>query len=140
MRHVAAFSMAVTLLVMSMGWLSSARRARADEPIGIAEERAFQTAAARVADAVVRIESTGVSAAAGGPSTGLVIDPAGWIVTTAFAVPDDVQQAIVVLPDPATGSPERLAARVVGRDTSRGVVLLKAEPPAALPVPRRRWC
>lgn len=143
MRHVAAVSMAVTLLVASLGWSTPARLAGADEPVGLAEERAFQAAAARVADAVVRIESTGVSAAAvdgpaeaapaSGPSTGLVVDPAGWIVTTAFAVPNDVEQAIVVLPERATGSPTRLAARVVGRDTSRGVVLLKVEPPAALP-------
>jgi serine protease Do len=142
MKRVAVVSMAVTLLVASMGWLMPARLARADEPIGLAEERAFQAAAARVADAVVRIESTGMSAAAvdgpaeaapaSGPSTGLVVDPAGWIVTTAFAVPDDVEQAIVVLPARATGSPNRLAARVVGRDTSRGVVLLKVESPAAL--------
>ena len=142
MRHVAVSVMALTLLVASMEWLTPARLAGADEPIGLAEERTFQAAAARVADAVVRIESTGVSAAAvdgpaeaapaSGPSTGLVVDPAGWIVTTAFAVPDDVEQAIVVLPERATGSPTRLAARVVGRDTSRGVVLLKVEPPAAL--------
>jgi serine protease Do len=112
------------------------------EPIGLAEERAFRAAAARVADAVVRVEATGVSAAAvdgpaeaapaSGPSTGLVVDPAGWIITTAFAIPDDVQQAIVVVPAAATGAPTRLAARVVGRDSSRGVVLLKVEPPAPM--------
>ncbi len=114
----------------------------AAEPIGLAEERAFRAAAARVAAAVVRIESSGVSAAAvdgpaeaaptSGPSTGLVVDSRGWIITTAFAVPEDVEQAIVVLPDPATGAVSRMAGRVVGRDVSRGVVLVKVEPPAAL--------
>ena len=129
----------VAAIVALLGLASSQA---AGEPIGLAEEQAFRAAAAGVADAVVRVESTGVSAAAvdvpaeaapaSGPSTGLVVDPAGWIITTAFAVPDDVQQAIVVVPAGPTGSPARLAARVVGRDTSRGVVLLKVEPPAAL--------
>lgn len=142
MSSLGTSSRAMAVVVISLGWLMLPLPTAADEPIGIAEERAFQAAAARVGDAVVRIESTGVSAAAvdgpaeaapaQGPSTGLVIDPAGWIITTGFAVPDDAQQAIVVVPDPATGSPTRLAARVVGRDTSRGVVLLKVESSAAL--------
>jgi serine protease Do len=130
---------AVVAVAVSLG---QPRHGAAGELIGLAEERAFQAAAAGVADAVVRIESPGVSASAvdgpaeaapaSGPSTGLVVDPAGWIVTTAFAVPDDVQQAIVVLPEATTAAASRLAARVVGRDTSRGVVLLKVDPPAAL--------
>ena len=97
------------------------------------EQVAFRAAVERVAPAVVRIEPAIVSEAtlgggaeaapASGPSSGFVIDPDGWVVTTAFAVPDDVGDAIVVLP-----SGTRLAARAVGRDQARGLVLLRVEP------------
>lgn len=104
------------------------------------EENAFRAAVARVAPSVVRIEPAGVSAAgpASGPeanpganaSTGLVIDAAGWTVATSFAVPHDVDAAILVLADG-----RRLAARVVGRDRTRSLVLLKSEPvPGAVAV------
>jgi len=106
------------------------------------EEQAFKAAVGRVAGAVVRVEPAGAStvevgaaaeaAPAAGPSTGTVIDADGWIVTTSFAVPQDVTQAIVVLPDG-----RRTAARAVGRDLSRGLVLLQIDTAIAteLPVP-----
>ena len=107
---------------------------RADDPSGL-EEQAFQAAVARVAGAVVRIEPVGVSAAevgasaeatpAVGPSTGTVV-AAGRVVTTSFAVPKDVPEAIVVLP-----SGKRAAGRVVGRDLSRGLVVLAVDAAAA---------
>jgi len=105
------------------------------------EERAFQAAAARVAGAVVRIEPAAASTAAvgaaaeaapaAGASTGTVVAP-GAVITTEFAVPRDVTQAIVVLPGGG-----RRAAPVVGRDASRGLVLLglDAEAAAGLVVP-----
>jgi serine protease Do len=113
--------------------------AAAGEPT-LAEEEAFRAAVARVAASVVRIEPAGVSqaaigaaaeaAAATGPSTGLVVDPAGLIVTTAFAVPDDASDAIVVLADGT-----RLAARPKGRDRGRGLVMLETKPiPGAVAV------
>jgi serine protease Do len=106
------------------------------------EEQAFKAAVARVAGAVVRIEPAGAStvevnaaaeaAPAAGPSTGTVVEAGGWIVTSSFAVPQDVTQAIVVLPDG-----RRTAAQAVGRDLSRGLVLLQidATPAAELAVP-----
>jgi serine protease Do len=97
------------------------------------EERAFREAVARVAGAVVRVEPVvaseaavgrGAEAVAGtGASTGLVLDPAGWVLTTAFAVPRDVTETVIVRPDGG-----RQAARAVGRDLPRGLVLLKTEP------------
>lgn len=106
----------------------------ADDPSGF-EEEAFKAAVARVAGAVVRIEPVGMSAAevsasaeaapAAGPSTGTVV-AAGRVMTTSFAVPKDMPQAIVVLP-----SGRRAAGRVVGRDLSRGLVLLDVEAAAA---------
>jgi serine protease Do len=121
-----------------------ATAAAATEPT-LAEETAFRAAVRRVAAAVVRIEPAGGShpavataaeAPASGPSTGLVIDPAGLILTTAFAVPEDVAEVVVSLPGGT-----RLAAVPRGRDRARGIVLLESGPiphaVAIAPVPRR---
>ncbi|MFM7035884.1 MAG: trypsin-like peptidase domain-containing protein [Planctomycetia bacterium] len=135
-------SMVVAMAIGSM--LPSRHAASAtDDAVGLAEQEAFRVAVDRVADSVVRIEPAVASASAlgtaaeatpaSGPSTGLVVGAEGWVLGTAFAVPDDVDQAIVVLADSAKGTTSRLAGRVVGRDLSRGLVLLKVEPPAALP-------
>lgn len=107
---------------------------RSDDGGGL-EEQAFQAAVARVAGAVVRIEPVGISAAdvgasaeatpAVGPSTGTVVGT-GRVVTTSFAVPKDVPEAIVVLPNGT-----RAAGRVVGRDVSRGLVVLAVDGTAA---------
>ena len=99
--------------------------ASATEPT-LAEERAFQAAVARVALAVVRIEPLAVSTVVASgelrpgasPSTGTVVAP-GRVLTTDFAIPDDVTESLVVLADGG-----RRVARVLGRDRSRGLVLL----------------
>jgi serine protease Do len=123
-------SLHLIVVCAALGWAVSGMAA-GDEPTA-AEEAAFQAAVNRVAAAVVRIEPAGISAEglaaaevnpAAGPSSGLVVDPDGWIVTTSFAVPTDVPSAIVVLADG-----RRLAARVRGRDLGRGLVLLKSDP------------
>ena len=113
----------------------------------LAEEAAFKAAVDRVAAAVVRIEPVvsaeapgeGEAAAGAGGSTGLIVKAgagAAWIVTTSFAVPGDAGETVVVL-----GDGGRLAARVAGRDLSRGLVLVRTGPiagvPALEPVPRR---
>jgi S1-C subfamily serine protease len=117
--------------------IAGAALARGGEPT-LAEEAAFRAAVARVAQAVVRIEPVvasevavgkGAEAVAGsGPSSGLVIDPAGWVLTTAFAVPKDVTDVVVVRSDGG-----RQAARAIGRDVPRGLVLLTTDPLADAP-------
>ena len=62
------------------------------------------------------------------------MDREGWILTTSFAVPKDSKEAIVILTEDPAG-PTRKAAKVVGRDLSRGLVLLKIETAGPLPVP-----
>lgn len=99
------------------------------------EQQAFQAAARIGAASTVRIEVAGETGAvedrdAGGTSTGLVVGRDGWIITSSFAVTDGTAGVIVVLPD---GS--RHAAKVVGSDPSRKVVLLKIEPPRPLVEP-----
>lgn len=113
-------------------------RARGDGEVAFEEEAAFQAAVDAVAPSVVRVEVAGVSAAglgsaaeatpAAGPSSAVVVGADGWVVATAFALPKDVEQAVVTLADGA-----RRVAKVVGRDLARGLVLLKVEQPAGAP-------
>jgi len=128
----------VLVLAASVAWLSAAR---ASEPT-LAEEAAFRAAVERVAGGVLGIAPLALTAAEGGaeaaagrgPATGFAIAK-GLVVTTAFAVPDDVDSAVIVLADGG-----RRAATVRARDSSRGLVLLAAEDlpdgVAAEPVPR----
>ncbi|MFM8414667.1 MAG: PDZ domain-containing protein [Planctomycetota bacterium] len=119
----------LTILILALALAGTATgRLRSAEPTR-AEEAAFQRAVERVAGAVVRIEplalstgSTAAEAAAGsGPSTGLVV-ARGRVLTTAFAVPADIDSAVVVLPEGG-----RRAATVRARDASRGLVLLAVD-------------
>jgi len=124
MRGWNTFGIGIAVLA---AWCCAALPARSD--LFALEEQAFRAAVERVAGSVVRIEPAGPSTAdvgasaeaapAAGPSTGTVVGADGLVITTSFAVPRDVGQAIVVLPDGT-----RRAARVVGRDVARGLVLL----------------
>ena len=74
----------------------------------LAEQTAFQKALNRIADSVVRIEPTGLSidtlqgvrkaTPTAGPSSGLVVGADGWILTTEFAVPSDIEEVVITLP------------------------------------------
>jgi serine protease Do len=128
-------------LVALAAILATPTGGRSAEPT-LAEEAAFRAAVERVASSVLTIAPLalttvdgGVEAAAGrGPSTGFAIAQ-GLVITTTFAVPDDVDSAVIVLPDG-----QRRAATVRARDHSRGLVLLAADDlpdvPATEPVPR----
>ena len=127
-------------MVLACHALCGAARGGETDTLGLDEETVFRAAVERVAPSVVRIESAGLSEAAlagpaeaspaAGPSSGTVIDPEGWVMATEFAVPEDVTQAVIVLPDGT-----RRAARAVGRDQSRGLVLLKVDLPAGTTLP-----
>ena len=110
----------------------------------LAEQTAFQNALDGIADSVVRIEPSGLSVATlqgareatptAGPSSGLVVGADGWILTTEFAVPSDIEEVVVTLPpkrkttENPKQSPKRLVGRVIGRDLNRRLVLLKCDP------------
>ena len=110
----------------------------------LAEQTAFQKALNGIADSVVRIEPTGLSIATlqgareatptAGPSSGLVVGADGWILTTEFAVPSDIEEVVITLPpkkkttESSKQSPKRLVGRVTGRDLNRRLVLLKCDP------------
>lgn len=127
-RAVAGGVLAVLLVGLTASGLAAA-------DLETAEQEAFQAAAEIGAASTVRIEVAGETGAvadqdAGGTSTGLVVGSEGWIVTSSFAVTARTAGVIVVLPD---GS--RHAARVVGGDPARKVVLLKIDPPRPLVEP-----
>jgi serine protease Do len=159
------FVVAVCLALLGAAGISAA----GTDDLPFEEEAAIRAAVERVAPSVVRIEAAGVSAAAlsasaeaspaSGPSTGIVVEEGGWVLATSFAVPQDAEEAIAVLPSPtvadqsadpalkqsAGGEPgtgvdsgaggRRRVARVVGRDLARGLVLLRIDEPALTAVP-----
>jgi serine protease Do len=118
--------------LLAIGSLGSA----ADEGLPLREERAIKAALARVTPAVVRIETVGGLERVGqllvgtGPTTGLIVSPDGFIVSSAF---NFVQKPDSILVTLEGGS--RRAARLVATDHSRMLVLLKVETEAKLPVP-----
>lgn len=95
----------------------------------LAEEQAIQAAVAAVADSVVQIETVGGLEKVGrvltstAPTTGVVVSEDGYIVSSSF---NFVQQPSVVLVSLSSG--QEFPAKVVARDKSRRLVLLKIDP------------
>jgi serine protease Do len=100
------------------------------------EEAALRTAAERVADSVVQIRTIGGLDTAGselradGPTTGLIISPDGYIITSAF---NCAQQPASIVVTFASG--KQAPAEQVATDDSRMLVLLKVHEAGDLPVP-----
>ncbi len=100
------------------------------------EQKAFRAAVERVAPAVVRIETVGGLERVHrvlfgtGPTTGVIVDPDGHIVSSAFNFVNKPASILVRLPD---GS--RKPAQVVCTDYNRMLTLLKVAVDNPLPVP-----
>jgi serine protease Do len=127
------------LLLATAGLLSAARGAAAqdaEKSLPVLEERAMKAALERVAPSVVRIETVGGLERLGellvgtGPTTGLVVSPDGYIISSAFNFAQKPDSILVTL---AGGT--RKPARLVATDHSRMLVLLKVEPDEELAVP-----
>ena len=99
------------------------------------EQAAFQAAVDRVAPSVVQIETVGGLEKVGdvlfgtGPTTGLVVDRDGYIISSAFNFVSKPTSILVRLPDG-----ERKPAKLVATDHSRMLVLLKIDADKPLPV------
>ena len=104
--------------------------------LGEQEEAAIRAAAERVADSVVQIRTVGGleevdrTLMPDGPTTGLVISPDGWILSSAFNFVQQPASILVTLP-----SGEQASAKLVAKDHSRMLVLLKLEGVHELAVP-----
>ncbi len=135
-----AYSMLRTLLFLMLAGLTTALampgRAAFGAELPELEEEAFKAAAARVAPAVVRIETLGGLERVGkvlfgtGPTTGLVVGEDGFIVSSAFNFRHRPASILVRLPDGT-----RKPARLVATDHSRMMVLLKIDVEEPLAVP-----
>lgn len=90
---------------------------------------AVRRAAERVLPAVVVVEPISTGDARSGevqlsaPTSGLVVDPAGYILTSSLPVASDSAAVLVT-----TGQGDRYAANLVARDYHRDLALLKVSP------------
>jgi serine protease Do len=97
------------------------------------EEEAFQAAGDFAQGSVVQVETFGgmefvnKQAVAPGPSTGTILTSDGWIVTSMFLFRSQPASITVILPNDV-----RKAAKLVARDYSRELAILKIEPDAPL--------
>jgi serine protease Do len=119
-------------------------RAWSQQPAGENVESLLQqtmkAAVVRVAPSVVQIETSGGSDVIGagreairkgtGPTTGVVISPDGYIISSAFNFANKPSAIFVAIP----GQRDRLVAKTVATDHTRMVTLLKVEA-SNLPVP-----
>ena len=136
------FAICSLRLFVILALLASVVPAAADDTAA-EEEAAFAAAVDRVAPAVVQIETVGgLERVEGvllgtGPTTGLAVDPGGYIISSAFNFIGKPASILVRLPDGA-----RKPARLVATDHARMLVLLKIETERPLPVcaiaPRRQ--
>ena len=137
-------SVAVVLLA-----IVAPTRADDDKDVNAAEERAMKSAAAIVAPTVVKIETAGGLEVIGGgkkpgpgapptpgiargtgPTTGLIVDPAGFVITSSFNFANKPTDIFVTIPGHST----RLVAKVIATDQTRMLTLLKVDA-SGLPVP-----
>jgi serine protease Do len=99
------------------------------------EQKSVAAAVQRAAPSVVRVETIGgLERVEGvtfgtGPTTGWIVDPEGYVVSSAFNFSNRPSSILVRLPD---GS--RKSAKLVATDHSRKIVLLKIETSSPLPV------
>ncbi len=123
-------ALAALALVSSLLAASSVAAADSDA----LEQAALRAAVDRVAPAVVRIETVGGLERVErvlfgtGPTTGLVVDPTGYIVSSAFNFVNKPSAIVVCL-----GDGSRKPATLVATDHSRMLVLLKIDFDKPLP-------
>lgn len=101
--------------------------------LDLAEEAAMQASSNWAQSSVVQIETFGgmeivnKQAVAPGPSTGTVLSKEGWIATSNFLFKSQPASITVILPNE-----ERKAAKLVARDFSREIAILKIDGDDAL--------
>lgn len=107
-----------------------------EQDLRLQEQIAIQAAVQAVAPSVVRIDTLGGLERVGqmligtGPTTGLVVSEEGYVISSAFNFIQQPTTILVTLP-----SGDRAAARIVGRDQARMLVLLKIHTEEPLTVP-----
>jgi serine protease Do len=142
------FPHAMIALVLVLG----AARVTPSADVNEATQNAMKASAAKVAPSVVKIETAGGAEMIGGgkkgpgaggpairkgvgPTTGLVVDADGFIITSSFNFAHKPTDIFVTIP----GRPQRLVAKVVATDHTRMLTLLRVEAkglPLSTPFPK----
>lgn len=126
--------MAIAVLMVTL--TTAGVTAAPDAKLEALEEQAFREAAAVVAPSVVRIETVGgldqlsPGLTAGGTTTGLIVTPDGYIISSAFHFASKPSSILVTLADT-----RRFPARLVATDRQRMITLMKIDADG-LSVPR----
>jgi len=129
--------------MMLLGLIVSPALVRAQGDVNEETEKAMKAASAKVAPSIVRIETTGgqdvivwTDRSTGapirkvvGPTTGLIVDSDGYIITSSFNFINKPSYIFVTVPGKG-----RSVAKVVATDLSRMLTLVKVEM-KNLPVP-----
>ena len=117
-------SVSIVLLLLTV--FAATSRLLAEQSLQKAEELAVQRAVSGIAPAVVKIETFGGRERVGrflvgtGPTTGCVVSPEGYVVSSSF---NFIQHPSSILVTFSNG--QRAPAKIVARDHSRMLVLLK---------------
>lgn len=107
-----------------------------EDDVQALEEMAMLAAVEKIAPSVVRIETVGGTDRKGGqvesqgPTTGLIVSPDGYILSSSFSFASETASILVSLPGGG-----RTSAEIVARDENRKLVLLKIATDKDLPVP-----
>jgi S1-C subfamily serine protease/predicted esterase len=121
--------------------LALAGVARAQE-INDETEHVIKVAMQKVAPCIVQIETSGGTEMVGsggpggpvlkgvGPTTGLIVSPDGYVITSAFNFANKPTSVLVTIP----GQKQRLVAKTIATDQTRMLTLIKVEA-SGLPVP-----
>jgi serine protease Do len=127
----------IAIVAAWCGLAASGALAATDGALDQLEHDTLLQAVQKIEASVVQIRTVGGleqidrQLVATGPSTGLIVREDGYIVSSAFHFVQQPSSILVRLPD---GS--QVAARMVGRDRSRMLVLLKVDAAGPLPVAR----
>jgi S1-C subfamily serine protease len=134
----------VALALAALAWFTLPGAGQQPQPdLNDQFVKAIKDAAKKVGPSVVQIQTTGgtdivVAGPKGatfrkalGPTTGVVVDPDGYIITSAFNFINSPKTITVILP----GSSEPMLATKVATDQSRMVTLIKVDK-TGLPVPQ----
>jgi serine protease Do len=128
--------MMLRLFAVFIGLVVAALARADDRPspaqVAVAEEAALKAAARKVAPAVVRIETligdSALENEGAGPTSGLIVSGEGHIVASGYAFAIKPVSILVTMADG-----KRLSGRIVARDHSRNLVLLKIDAPEKFP-------
>jgi S1-C subfamily serine protease/predicted esterase len=128
------------LTFFSLLAIATPAAAQPADALNEATEQALRVAALKVAPTVVLIETTGGTEMVGGrqqqirkgvgPTTGLIVDANGYVISSAFNFANKPTGVFVTAP----GRKERFVAKTVATDHTRMLTLLKIDA-TGLPVP-----